>query len=155
MKKRVISFLLAMALAVSGVATGGFTTYAEDGGREVDLSYLMTEDAFVGYASVQPRGVYLLNGYSIISENGVGKIGAGGTTTAAMKCDVSINAIVERLYNGKWVRASSWVVSDTNVYTVTTSRLLGVPRDYWYRTRCSHKAGTDYADSSTNPIWID
>ena len=88
MKQRLLAMLMAVALCVTCVCTVGFETKAEDMGEDISFSELMTENALVGYAENITRGVYLLDGYSVINKISSTKIGAGGTTTAAVKCRV-------------------------------------------------------------------
>ena len=107
MKRKIVAMLTAVALCATCMVNLGLESKAE--GLEEDISYseLMTEEALVGYAVNITRGVYLLDGHSIINKMSSTKIGAGGITNAAVKCKVSTNAIVEKLENGSWVREAS------------------------------------------------
>ncbi len=154
MKKKVISFLLAMMVCVSGLFFQVFETRAEDDGEEMDFSYLMTEDALVGYMQTQTWGVYLAEGYSIINKISSTKIGAGGVTGAAVKCRVSVCPIVEKLSNGSWVRVTSWTVTEASDYSAMASRSITVGTGYYYRVRCLHYAASDGSSSWTDALWM-
>ena len=157
MKKKIIALLFAFVLAITGVVAGETKVYAEESiqsAQDVELSEIWTEDALVGYAVLQTKGVYLLDGVSIINDAGNNKIGCGGSTTAAKKCKVSVTAIVERKVNGNWARVTSWTVTNTNAYSATASKLLSVGSGYYYRVRCAHYAGTDASSSCTDSMWM-
>lgn len=150
--------LLAGVLLLSVVGPGWNWSEVQaqepDGEEITDLSYLMTEDAIVGHMTVQTKGVYLSDGCSVIREDGVGKIAAGGTTNAARLCRVSVNVIVERLVDGKWSRVTSWSAIRENELSVTSAKQLSVGRGYYYRVRCLHSAASDTGSSVTGGLWV-
>ena len=154
MKKKVISFLLAMTICMSGMFYQSFETKAENTEEEMDFSYLMTEDALIGYAQTQTWGVYLASGRSIINRISSTKIGAGGTTEATRKCKVTVSPIVEKLSNGSWVRVTSWTVTEESDYSAMASRSITVGTGYYYRVRCLHYAASDGSSSWTNGLWM-
>lgn len=154
MKKKIVSFLLAMMVCVSGLFCQKFETRAEDIGEEMDYSYLMTEDALIGYAQAQTWGVYLASGRSIINKISSTKIGAGGSTEATRKCKVTVNPIVEKLSNGSWVRVTSWTVTEESDYSAMASRSITVGTGYYYRVRCIHYAASDRSSSWTGGLWM-
>ena len=154
MKRRIMAMLLAVMLCVTGAFYQGFETKAEDMGEDLDISYLIAENTLVGTTGVQTRGVYLLEGNSFINAQSSTKIGAGGTTTAALKCKVSVTAIVERLVNGSWVRVTSWTSTTTSGYSAMVSKSLTVGTGYYYRVRCSHYASSDASSSCTSALWM-
>lgn len=154
MRKRIVALLLTLLFTVTGIVTGDGKVYAEESVQEVELSDVWTEDALVGYAQFQTRGVYLAEGVSVINDAGGGKIGCGGMTTAAIKCKVSCNAVVERKVNGSWVRVTSWTTTNTYAYTAVVSKTLSVGSGYYYRVRCNHTAGTDGSTSYTDGLWM-
>lgn len=154
MKKRIVALLLALLFTVTGIITGDGKVYAEESVQEVKLSDIWTEDALIGYALNQTRGVYLLDGVSIINDAGGGKIGCGGMTTATVKCRVSCNAIVERKVNGSWSRVTSWTTTNTNAYSAVVSKTLSVGSGYYYRVRCNHAASSDGSSSYTSALWM-
>ena len=154
MRKKIVSFLLTVMICVSGLFCQGLETKAEDDGEEMDFSYLMTEDALVGYAQAQTWGVYLVSGRSIINKISSTKIGAGGVTDAAVKCKVTVSPIVEKLSNGSWVRVTSWIVTKENDYSAMASRSITVATGYYYRVRCLHYAASDGSSSCTSAMWM-
>lgn len=154
MKKRVVALLLAAMFIATGMIAGDEKVYAEETAQDVDISEVWTEDALVGYAELQTRGVYLLQGISVINDAGSGKIGCGGITEAAVKCKVSVTAIVERKVNGSWTRVTSFTTTKASAYSATASKTLYVGSGYYYRVRCAHYAGSDASSSYTDGLWI-
>ncbi len=154
MKRKVAAMLTVVALCATCVMNLGFETKAEDLEEDISYSELMTEDALVGYAVNITRGVYLADGYSIINKISSTKIGAGGVTTAARKCRVSINAIVERLTDSGWARVTSWSVTEDSDYSAMVSKSRIVAHGYYYRVRCVHYAASDRSSSYTNNLWM-
>lgn len=157
MRKRIVALLFALLLAITGVIAGEGKVYAEESiqsVQDVELSEIWTEDALVGYATSQTRGVYLLDGLAVINNAGGGKIGCGGMTTAAIKCKVSVTAIVEKKVNGNWARVTSWTATNASAYTASVSKTLSVGSGYYYRVRCAHYAGTDSSSSYTSALWM-
>ena len=154
MKRRIMAMLLAMMLCVTGVFYQGFETKAEDMGEDLDISYLITENTLVGTTGNQTRGVYLLEGNSFINAQSSTKIGVGGNTVAALKCKVSITAIVERQVNGSWARVTSYTTTTASGFSAVVSKSLTVGTGYYYRVRCVHYASTDVSSSCTSALWM-
>lgn len=155
MKKRGMAFLLALVLSVTGVFVGNTDVRAEEPeGEDVDITYLLTEDARIGYLEIQTYGIYLVDGYSVINDAGGGKIGCGGTTHAATRCKVSVNAIVERKTDTGWARVTSWTQTNTNALYATVGKYLAVASGNWYRVRCVHSAASDTGNSFTGALWM-
>lgn len=154
MKKKLMMILLALVLCTTSFFTVGTKANAEDIGEEVTYESLLTEDALIGDMQSQTWGVYLSAGRSIINDAGGGKIGAGGLTTAAKKCTVSVNAIVERKVGSSWVRVTSWSVTNTNALVASASKTISVASGYYYRVRCTHYAATDASNSCTSSLWM-
>jgi hypothetical protein len=102
----------------------------------------------------QTWGVYLVDGTSIINDAGGGKIGEGGSTTAASKCKVSVNVVVERKVGTSWVRVTSWTATNANALVVSTGKNISVASGYYYRVRCVHSASTDTSSSCTGALWM-
>lgn len=151
MKKKKI-LLLAILFVITGLFEWSIVGQAENQDAEVDLSYLMTEDALVGYAEISTRGVYLMDGISIINDAGNSTVGAGGTTTAAHRCKVAVLAVVERYENGGWSFVTSMSNEKEDALSVFTSKYVKVSSGYYYRCRCTHYAGTDVGYSYTNNL---
>lgn len=157
MKKKIMALLFAFMFAITGIIAGEGKVYAEESiqsVQDVELSEIWTEDALVGYAVLQSRGVYLSDGISIINDAGNNKIGCGGMTTAAKKCKVSVTAIVEKKVNGTWTYVTSWTATNASAYTASISKTLSVGSGYYYRVRCLHSAGTDASSSYTEGMWM-
>ena len=154
MKKSLTMILLAIALCVTSIYSVDIKANAEEIGQDVPYESLFTEDALIGDMQSQTWGVYLSSGRSIINDAGGGKIGAGGATTAAVKCTVSVNAIVERKVNGSWVRVTSWTVTNSNSLLACASKTISVSSGYYYRVRCVHSAATDTSSSFTDALWM-
>lgn len=154
MKKKLMAMLMALAILATGSFVAPVDAHAEDVGEVVDISDIMTENALIGHATMQTRGVYLTEGISVINDAGGGKIGAGGITSAARACKVSVNVVVERKVNGSWVRVTSWTATKTSALSVTTGKEISVASGYWYRVRCTHRASTDVAYSYTGTLWM-
>lgn len=154
MKQRLLAMLMAVVLCVTCVLSLEFQSNAEEVEEDISYSELMTENALIGYAQNVTRGVYLLDGHSIINKISSTKIGAGGSTSAAVKCRVSTNAIVERLVNGSWARVTSWTTTVESGYSAMVSKSLTVTTGYNYRVRCIHYASTDRSSSFTSNLWM-
>ena len=155
MKKRFLALICAILFSVTSVFAGNISVEAaEPQGEDVPFSYLLTEDAIIGYAESMTRGVYLLDGYSVINNAGSGKIGCGGVTDAAKRCTVMVNAIVERQTSTGWARVTSWTKTNTNALTASISKTLSVTSGYYYRVRSIHGAGSDSSSSWTSGLWM-
>lgn len=154
MKKKLTMILLALVLCTTSLFTVDMQVNAEETGEEVAYESLLTEDALIGNMVSQTWGVYLVDGTSIINDAGGGKIGAGGNTTAAKKCKVSVNVVVERKVGSSWVRVTSWTATNTNALFVTTGKTISVASGYYYRVRCNHAAASDGSSSYTGALWM-
>ena len=154
MKKKLTMILLALVLCTTSLFAVDIKANAQEAEEEVTYESLLTEDALIGDMESQTWGVYLSAGRSIINDAGGGKIGAGGLTTAAKKCTVSVNAIVERKEGSSWVRVTSWTVTNTNALIASASKTISVAGGYYYRVRCVHRASTDASSSFTDALWM-
>lgn len=155
MKKRLLASMMAMVMCVLCIWGFDMKANAETVGEDIDISYLMTEDAIVGYSQNQTWGVYYSDGYSIINKISSTKIGAGGVTNAAVKCEVRVTAILERkTSSGNWARVTSWTQTNENAFSAMISKSVTVASGYYYRVRCSHYAGSDSSTSCTNALWM-
>lgn len=154
MKKRLFAILMVLVLCFVGLIIGENQVQAQDLVEDVEFSALITEDALIGYLNMQTRGVYLAEGYSVITDAGAGKIGCGGITNAAKRCKVSVNVIVEKKVSGSWTRVTSWSATNTNALTVSISKTLSVGSGYYYRVRSIHTAASDGSSSYTEGMWM-
>ena len=143
-----------VVICFSGVVNWEICARAEESVEDIDMSEIMTEDALIGYAESQTWGVYLIDGHSVINKISSSKVGAGGTTNAAVQCTVKITSILERKVNGNWVRVTSWSQTNTNAYYAMISKSVTVASGYYYRVRSHHYASTDSASSYTSALWI-
>ena len=154
MKNKALAILMAIVLCGSLISFNGFEAKAEDTGEDVDLSYLLTDDAMIGYSENMARGVYLAEGYSIINKISSTKIGAGGVTNAAVKCKVSITTILERQTTTGWARVTSWTQTNEDAYSAMISKSIIVSTGYWYRVRSLHYASSDGSSSGAGALWM-
>ena len=154
MKKKLTMILLAFVLCATSLFTVDIKANAQETGEEVAYESLLTEDSLIGDMQSQTWGVYLSSGTSIINDAGGGKIGAGGSTTAAKKCKVSVIVYVERKVGTSWVRVTSWTATNTNALVVSTGKTISVASGYYYRVRCTHYASTDSSSSCTSSLWM-
>lgn len=154
MWKKMAALIVALTIVISGMQGVTMNVSAQDVDKETDASYLLTEDAMIGYMENQTRGVYLASGYSAIKDGGTGKIIAGGGTDATTKCKVAVNVIVERLSGGNWIRVTSWTGTRENALSVISSQTLSVGTGYYYRVRCVHFAASDVSSSMTSSLWV-
>ena len=157
MKKKIISVCFAAMLMMGLTITAEFPTKANESKPMLDGSYLTCEDESTGIAGAMTRGVDLQTGYSKIRELGPGQIYAGGTTIAQHEVElVKVAVIVERAKdeNDTWHYVDSWQKENKNTYVASTSKLLEVEGDWYYRVRCVHSAGNDLSSSYTDGLYI-
>lgn len=155
MKKRILTVLLAVVLSVTGIMSINLNVRAEAESEDIDMSYIMNDDALIGYSQSQSWGVYYSDGYSIINKISSTKVGAGGATNAAVRCTVRITAILERKNaSGSWERVTSWSQTNQNALCAMISKSVTVPSGYYYRVRSNHYASSDTASSCTNALWV-
>lgn len=152
--KKLTMMLLALVLCTTSIFTLEIKASAEDIGEDIPYEELLTDEALIGETQLQTRGVYLSSGTSIINDAGGGKIGAGGITSAAKRCTVSVNAIVERKSGSSWVRVTSWTVTNQNSLVASASKAISVGSGYYYRVRCVHRASSDVSNSFTDALWM-
>ena len=152
MKRNILALLIAVIMTVCGFWNGNLESQAEELGEDINMSYLLTEDALIGYADMQTRGVYLASGHSIINKMSSTKIGVGGITNAAKYCKVSVLTIVERQTTTGWARVTSWSATNDYDITVGISKSLSVGTGYYYRVRSTHYAASDTSSSCTSAL---
>lgn len=155
MKRRFIICMMAMTLFFSGVM--GVPTKAQEETLEdcKNVSFLVDNHSVLEDEGISTLGVYLIEGMSIISNKGNGKLAVGGTTLAGQACRVSINVVLERRdTNSQWTRVKSW--SDTHTYDdfASVSKYYYVESGYYYRVCSSHTANYDTGFSQTDAMWI-
>lgn len=158
MRKKLVSIVVALAM-ICGMLLMIPTEVvrAADGERIVDGSVLLDDvEESVGEMIPITKGQYLQNGRSSIGKIGTGKIKVSATTNAQQQvATIKAAVVVERLVNGSWLSYTSWTVSRTNAYALTTSKEMVVPRGYYYRVRTVHVANSDIGNSNTNALYVD
>ena len=157
MKKKLISVCFAAMLVMGLTITAEFPTNANESKPMLDGSYLTCEDESTGIAGAMTRGVDLQTGYSKLRELGPGKIYAGGTTIAQHEVEsIQVTVMVERAKdeNDTWHYVDTWHKENKNTFSVSTSKMLEVEGDWYYRVRCIHSAGNDMSSSATDGIYI-
>ena len=152
MRKKLTILFMALVMSVSLFSVGNVEVQAEELGEDLDYSYLLTEDALVGFSESQTWGYYLMSGESIINRISSTKIGAGGATNASRICEVSICSIVERKTATGWARVTSWTKTNSADTSAIISKSLTVPTGEYYRIRSLHYAGTDASSSWTDAL---
>lgn len=152
-KKKVLSLVLVLMLCVSSVVGNSLDVYAEEA-EDISFEELLTENALIGYMNGPGKGVYYMEGISVIRDAGNGKIGVGGNTKASQRCTVSINVVVERYFGNSWVRVTSYSDTRENSLYAAVSKSLYVSGGYYYRVRSVHSAHTDTGNSFTSPLWM-
>lgn len=149
MKRRILS-ILGSAVLLCGIVAGSVTNVSASGKelKQVDGSYLTTEEKSIGYTSSPDlRGVHLMDGESIISKAGISRIYAYGSTTANHDVKYIATIVYVDRYNeetGRWGQIDAWVAEDENTAYMSTARSLKVDRGYYYRVHCNHIAGNEY-----------
>lgn len=158
MKKKLISVCFAAMLMMGLTITAEFPTNANESKPMLDGSYLICEDESTGIADALTRGVDLQAGYSKLRKIGDEKIYAGGTTIANHDVElVKVAVIVERAKDADdyWHFVDSWQKENKNTFTVSTSKMLEVEGDWYYRVRCIHSAGNDMSSSVTDGLYVE
>ena len=147
MKKKIVMFFTACSIIVSmGLANVS----------QVKAESNLTKDVMAeGSTSENVRGQYLMEGTTTIRNAGKGIVAAGGDTTAQRIVDkVQVAVIVEQYNNGSWSQVYTWRETAYNTAIASTSKVLNVPRGYYFRAKSIHSANTDVANSFTNGIWM-
>ena len=159
MRKQMISLIMIVVITVCGfygleMSVQAEGTEAIGAAEDLDFYYFTAENSLIVYTYMNTRGVYLAEGDSFVSKLATNKIGAGGSTTAALRCKVSITSVVERYNSGTWVYVISWTQTNENAISAAISKSLAVSGGTYYRVRSTHYAGTDSSTSCTNGLYI-
>ncbi len=153
MKKKLAALGMAVALCMTGNVWSEVKA-AEEVATPTDFSYLLGEDALIGYAVIETRGVYLLSGKSSLNKESDSMIGVGGETKAKLKCEVHVTTILERQTSTGWARVGSWSKTNENATSATVARYLTIERGNYFRARSSHYANSDVGSSYTDALWM-
>ena len=113
MKRRILSILGSAVLLCGIVAASATNVRASDRElKQVDGSYLTTEERSIGYTSSPDlRGVHLMDGESIISKAGISRIYAYGSTTANHEVKYIATIVYVDQYdekNDEWGQIDAW-----------------------------------------------
>lgn len=167
MLKKILSVCSSLCFLCAMVLTVSVNVYAEDNkniDKLVDGSYLTYDEYSFGTSSNPlQRGEHLMDGDSIISKTGNGRIYTYGQTTANHDVDfVAVLVYVDRYdeSDGLWGQIDAHLKDARDTYYVISTKTLKVDRGYFYRVHCDHLAGNDdeefydEAISATNGIWI-
>lgn len=154
MKRNILAMVMAVILGITGLMSWTTSVKAKVESEDIDISSIFTEEALIGYIELQSRGIYLIGGYSVINKISSTKVGAGGTTEAAIRCTVKINPIVEQKVDGSWVRVTSWNQTNQSALSVTSSKSVTVDKGYYYYVKCYHSASSDASSSWTDALWV-
>lgn len=152
MKKKII--ITAIALLFAFTVTSGAV---EEVQAVTDVQNMSgVEENTFSEGVIEPRGQYLQKGISSLGKIGKGKIKVSGTTIAQKTVsDIKVSVMIEREVKGKWLSYTSWRASDKNTHSLTSSKILKVPRGYYYRVRSVHSANSDVGDSNTSAVYVD
>ena len=129
MKRRILS-ILGSAVLLCGIVAGSVTNVSASGKelKQVDGSYLTTEEKSIGYTSSPDlRGVHLMDGESIISKAGISRIYAYGSTTANHDVKYIATIVYVDRYNeetGRWGQIDAWVAEDENTNFFTPASFI-------------------------------
>ena len=157
MSKKLISTFSMVAMICCLMMTNGSEVQAAEVESDIciDGSYLTQDSESTVTVYPRSRGVYMLNGSGMITNPGIGKVGASGSTVAHHTVNqIGVTVRVDRYVDGGWITYTSWNHNLYNTYYAGTSKIITVPRGYYYRVRTSHWAASDTAMGSTDGIWI-
>lgn len=147
MKKRLLMILMTLSVTMGT----SFMNMSQVQAQSNLTENIMSE----GKINQNIRGQYLMEGTTTIRNAGKGTVAAGGDTTAQKIVEtIQVAVIVEQYNNGSWSQVYSWRETTHNTVFASTSKVLNVPRGYYYRARGIHSANTDVANSFTDGIWI-
>lgn len=137
----ILAVMLMSALGISGSATAFTDSIWED----VVLDYRGSKDIEGNFAKDIQYGMAggdIFNyGSTTITKRSVNKIGIQGTTMAHRTCDeLYLYLYLERKVNGSYGTYKYWRYTDTNLYELSKSLSVIVPKGYYYRIRGYHSA---------------
>lgn len=166
MKRQIISMIVVLTFVFTLVLTSIINTKAADNSKEkTDGSYLTMNDASKSSLSdrVAGFGEFIMDGQCSITKSGIGRIYVYAATTANFTVDYLSTVLYVDQYNEKdkaWEQIDAWQVEDFDTYYNSTSKMMKVPRGYYYRVHADHVAGNranypyDEVASYTDGIFI-
>lgn len=158
MKRKLLSLCCSLLVLAGMIVVTAVDSQASSDQPMIDGSYLTHDNESVGYDTKLTRGVDLLTGYSKGVEIGPGQFYGGGSTIAAHTVErVGIGVSIERAQKGdeRWSGYCAWQKFNENADRASSSKLLDVEGDYYYRVRCTHSANDDMSSSFTDGVYIE
>ena len=153
MKKRILSMLCSIAILCTMMVSVVSAETLDTEPKKVDGSYLTHETSSTGTSSnAVMRGQYLMTGSCTISNAGLTRIYAYGSTTANTTVNFISTIVYVDRYNektGEWGEIYSWVEEVENDYYMSTDAVVEVEPGYYYRVRAIHIAGDQYPYDET------
>ncbi|HIW42415.1 MAG TPA: hypothetical protein H9743_09860 [Candidatus Mediterraneibacter vanvlietii] len=153
MKKRILSVAGSMAVLVMLTSVSAINVQASDSEMKmVDGSYLTTDDSSTGHSSSITRGKYLMTGECSISNAGLTRIYAYGSTTANQEVNYLATIVYVDQYHeeeDEWWQIYAWSEEAFNDDYMSTAKSVKVDRGYYYRVRANHIAGDEYPYEET------
>lgn len=157
MKKTKVKSVSCILILMFFMLSVGLEVHAREDMKQIDGSYLTTEDESIGYATPKTRGDDLVAGYSKCVKLTNGNLYVGGTTLADHVVDrIGIAVVVERAKEEdvEWETYDSWIVFEENEEWLSSAKELEVESGYYYRAICTHSAGNDMSSSFTDGIYF-
>lgn len=157
MKKTKVKSVSCILILMLLMLSASLEVHAREDMKQIDGSYLTTEDESMGYATPITRGDDLVAGYSKCVRLVNGNLYAGGTTLADHIVDeIGIAVTVERAReeDTEWEAYDSWIVREENEEWLSSAKELEVESGYYYRVVCTHIAGNDMSSSFTDGLYF-
>lgn len=153
MKKRILSLISSMAVFGMLIAVSGMDVQASGVEvKQVDGSYLTTDESSSGYTSSAERGKYIMTGDCTISKAGNTRVYAYGSTTTNQEVNyIATIVYVERYLEDvdEWGHVTAWMDEVENDFFLSTAKTIKVDRGYYYRVVANHIAGDEYPYEET------
>lgn len=157
MKKTKVKSISCVLILMLLILSTSLEVHAREDMKQIDGSYLTTEDESIGYATPITRGDDLVAGYSKCVKLANGNLYVGGTTLADHIVDrIGVAVTVERAReeDTEWEVYDSWIVFEENEEWLSSTKELEVEDGYYYRVTCVHSAGNNTSSSFTNGIYF-
>lgn len=167
MKKCIVSMVAVLSFVFALSLNSTINVEATDGSRDkINGSYLTKNDTSTASLSdgISSYGEFIMDGQCSITKSGIGRIYVYAATTANFTVDYLSTVLYVDQYdenNKVWRQIDAWQVEDFDTYYNSTSKMMKVPRGYYYRVHADHVAGNrasypyDEAASYTDGIFID
>lgn len=156
MKKRILSMLCSIAILCTMMVSVVSAETLDTVPKKVDGSYLTHETSSTGNSSNSvTRGEYLMTGSCTISNAGLTRVYAYGSTTANMRVNFMSTIVYVDQYDEEteeWTQVYGWVEEVENDYYMSTDAVVEVEPGYYYRVRAIHIAGDQYPYDETASV---